>query len=168
MIRRFLDFFELRENCWFPLEIHGIPAEEHALVLDNEHVTITSTPVNHSPNIPTYGVKIYSKASGKSMVYSSDTSYSERLIRLAQGADLLFHECAGLSYQPIPPIHSNAIQAGKVAKETRCQKLVLLHLDTVLNDNPQEILAEVRQHFPGESVIASDFDEYLLFQDVAS
>lgn len=167
MITEFLDLFELRKDSWFPIEIHGIPAEEQALVLENEHVTITSTPVNHAPTIPTYGIKIYSKVSGKSMVYSSDTSYSERLIRLAQGADILFHECAGLSYQPIPPIHSNAVQVGKVASEAACKKLVLLHLDTVLNDAPQEILAEVRQHFPGACVIASDFDEYVL-QDVAS
>lgn len=162
MIARFLDFFELRKDCWFPLEIHGIPEEEQAVVLENAHVIITSTPVNHVPTMPTYGVKILSKVSRKSVVYSSDTTYSERLIRLAKGADLLLHECAGLSYHPIPPIHSNAIQAGKIAKETGCQKLVLLHLDTVLNDASQEILNEVGQHFSRESVIASDFDEYVL------
>ncbi|GAK57816.1 beta-lactamase domain protein [Candidatus Vecturithrix granuli] len=167
MISRFLDFFELRKDCWFPLEIHGIPEEEQALVLENVHVIITSTPVNHAPTMPTYGVKILSKISGKSVVYSSDTTYSERLIRLAKGADLLLHECGGLSYQPIPPIHSNAVQVGKVASETECKKLVLLHLDTVLNDEPQQILDEIRQHFPGESVIASDFDEYVL-QNVGS
>lgn len=162
MITQFLDFFELRKECWFPLEVHGIPSEEDALVLDNAHVTITSTPVNHSPSIPTYGIKIFVKASEKSVVYSSDTSYSERLIRLAKGTDLLLHECAGLSYHPIPPIHSNAMQVGNVAREAECKKLALLHLDTVLNDRPQQILNEVRQSFSGECVITSDFDEYIL------
>lgn len=162
ILLHFLDFFDLREDSWFPIEVHGIPARERATILENEHVLITSTPVNHAPRIPTYGVKILSKISGKSIVYSSDTSYSERLIRLAQGTDILFHECAGLSHHPIPPIHSHALQVGQAAREIGCQQLVLLHLDTVLNDDPAAILAEVRQGFTGKAAVGADFDEYVL------
>ncbi len=162
IISSLLDFFELREDRFFPIEICGIPFEENARVLENDHVIVTSTPVNHVPTIPTYGIKFFSKASSKSLVYSSDTGYSERLNRLAKDADILFHECAGIASQPIPPIHSNALQVGKVAKESGVKKLVLIHLDTVLNDAPDQILAEVRQSFSGEVVIASDFDEYVL------
>lgn len=157
-----LDFFNLREKSDFPIEIHGIPFEEDTLVLENDQVIITSTPVNHVPEMPTYGIKFFSKISGKSLVYSSDTSYSERLIRFAKGAEILLHECAGLASQSIPPIHSNTIQVGNVARESEAKKLVLIHLDTVLNDDPDHIIAEVRQNFPGEIVVASDFDEYVL------
>lgn len=162
VIGSFLDFFELREDRFFPIEVCGIPFEENAPVLENEHVIITSTPVNHAPTIPTYGIKIFSKTSAKFLVYSSDTSYSERLIRLAKGADILFHECAGRANPVIPPIHSDALQVGAVARESDVGKLVLLHLDTVLNDDPDHIIAEVRQNFSGEVVVASDFDEYVL------
>ncbi len=157
-----LDFFNLREESLFPIEIHGIPLQENARVLENEHVVITSTPVDHVPTVPTFGIKVVSKATGKSLVYSSDTTYSERLIRLARGANILFHECCGLAGPVIPPIHSSALQVGKVAKKSEIEKLILLHLDTVLNDEPDQLIAEVQQHFTGEIVVASDFDEFEL------
>ena len=162
VIGSLLDFFELREDCCFPITMCGIPFEENALVLENDHVIITSTPVEHVPKIPTHGIKILSKSSGKSVVYSSDTGYSERLIRLAKNADILFHECSGLASQSILPIHSNTLQVGKVAQQSAVKKLVLIHLNTVLNDDPEAMVAEVRQNFVGEVIVASDFDEYVL------
>lgn len=159
-IIRFLDFFNLREDCPFPLHVHGIPLEEGAIITENDAAVVTATPVDHSPKTPTMAVKIRSKHSGKIVVYSADTTYSERLIRLADGADLLFHECSGLSTQNIVPIHSNARHAGQVACQSHVKKLALLHLDAVLNDEPQAIRAEAQEEFAGEIVIAEDFDEF--------
>jgi ribonuclease BN (tRNA processing enzyme) len=96
------------------------------------------------------------------VVYSSDTGPSERLIRFASQADLLFHECAGLSQHPIPDIHSNALEVGDVGKRSAVKTLVLLHFTTVLDDAPEELVAEVRQNFAGEIHLASDFDEYII------
>ncbi len=160
VIIRFLDFFELREDCPFPLHVHGIPLEEGAFVLENAHAVVTTTPVDHSHKTPTMAIKIMSKISGKSVVYSGDTTYSERLIRLAQDADMLFHECSGLSSRDIVPIHSNARHAGRVARQSGVKKLVLLHLDSVLNDDPQAIRAEAQEEFAGDIVVAEDFDEF--------
>jgi ribonuclease Z len=162
VIRALLDLFTLREEFPFPVEIHAIPYLENAPVFENDRVVVTSTPVDHSPQIPTHGIKIFSHASGKSIVYSSDTGPSERLIRLAKHADILFHECCGLAGQPIPPIHSNALQVGEVARKSEVKKLVLLHLDTILNDDPEALIAQVQQNFQGEVIVASDFDEYIL------
>ncbi|MBD3305122.1 MBL fold metallo-hydrolase [candidate division KSB3 bacterium] len=162
IIGALLDFFELREDLFFPIEIYGIPSQEDSLVLENAQVRITSTPVNHAPKIPTHAIKIFSKTSGKSVVYSSDTTYSEQLIRFAQGVDLLFHECAGLNGQPVPDVHSTALQVGKVAQQSNVKQLVLLHLDTALNNDPARILDEVHQHFTGHAVVGSDFDDYVL------
>jgi ribonuclease BN (tRNA processing enzyme) len=162
MVGGLLDFFNLREESQFPIEIHGISLQENAHVLENEHVVITSTPVDHAPKVPTFGIKVVSKATGKSLVYSSDTTYSERLIRLAKGANMLFHECCGLAAPVIPSIHSSALQVGKVAGKSEIEKLILLHLDTVLNDEPEQLIAEAQQHFTGEIAVASDFDEFEL------
>jgi len=158
-----LDVFELADDSSFPIDIQGVPLEEGALVLENQQVRVTSTPVDHSQKTPTIGIKIQSNITGKTVVYSSDTGYSERLTRLAYKADVLFHECSGLSRHPIPAIHSSALQVGKVAQHSAVKKLVLLHLDSVLHDDPQEIMAEAKQNFTGEIVVASDFDEYELW-----
>jgi ribonuclease Z len=162
VIRSLLDFFELRESPYFPIEVHGIPFQENAPVFENEWIVSTSTPVDHVSHLPTYGMKIFSRSSGRSIVYSSDTGPSERLIRLAKHADILFHECAGLAEHPIPEIHSNALQVGEVARKSEVKKLVLLHIDAVLNDNPELLIAQVQQNFEGEVVVAADFDEYVL------
>lgn len=161
-ITALLDFFDLRRERSFPIEVKGIPAEEHVPVFENEHIRVTASPVDHSPRVATLGLRIESKLSGKIVVYSGDTGYSERLIRLAKNADLLFHECSGLSKHPIPPIHSNALEVGQVAAQSKAKKLVLLHFDCVLNDDAASIIREVRQFFTGEIVPASDFDEYII------
>ena len=162
VVQSLLDFFELRESSYFPIAVHRIPFEENAPVFENERIAITSTPVDHVPHLPTYGLKIFSRSSGKSIIYSSDTGPSERLIRLAKHADILFHECAGLAEHPIPEIHSNALQVGEVARKSEVKKLVLLHLDAVLNDDPDALITQVQQNFEGEVIVASDFDEYVL------
>jgi ribonuclease Z len=161
-IEALLDLFKLRAKFSFPVEIHGIPSQENALVFANEHVVVTATPVDHIPDMPTCAVKIVSRASGKSIVYSSDTGFSERLIRLAQHADLLLHECCGLAGHPIPEFHSTALQVGEVAKKSKVKKLVLIHLDTILNDEPEALIAQVHQHYAGDVRVASDFDEHIL------
>jgi len=157
-----LDLLKLREEFAFPIEIHPIPYLENALVFENDHVVVASTPVDHSPQLPTHGIKIFARASGKSVVYSSDTGPSERLIRLANQTDILFHECCGLAGQPIPPIHSSALQVGEIARRSDVRKLILLHLDTMLNAAPAALIAQVRTHFQGEVGVAADFDEYVL------
>lgn len=156
-----LDCFGLRAAPFFPIDVRGIPLQEHVEVLRNERMIITATPVDHSTEHPACGIKMVSQTSGRTFVYSSDTGPSERLIRFAAGVDVLFHECAGLAKHPIPAIHSNALQVGEIARMCQVQKLVLLHLDMVCHDDPLAIIAEVRQNFQGEVVVASDFDEYL-------
>ena len=67
VIQALLDFFEMRASPYFPIEVHSIPFEENAPVFENERIMITSTPVDHVAHLPTYGVKIVSRFSGKSM-----------------------------------------------------------------------------------------------------
>lgn len=159
-IHAILEVFGLLDGRFFPIELHGIPCQENALVLENDRLTTTSTPVAHVPDLPTYSIKIVSNVSGKTVVYSSDTGPCERLLQFASGVDLLFHECAGLSKHPIPDIHSNALQVGEIARQSAVEQLILLHFTTVLDDTPEELIAEVRQNFAGKVHVASDFDEY--------
>ena len=159
-IETFVDALALRDDKMLPLKIIGIPLVEDALVYADAHVRITATPVVHALKHPTCAIKIISQNSGKTVVYSADTTYSEALIRLARDADWLFHECSGLPNPLIPPIHSDARQVGEVARQSGARQLVLLHLDTVLNDAPAAILAEVRRYYAGAVTIAADFDEY--------
>ncbi|MEM4832061.1 MAG: ribonuclease Z, partial [Sulfolobales archaeon] len=42
--------------------------------------------------IPSIAVRVEDSGTGKCLAYSGDTSYSEELVRLAEGCDLLMHE----------------------------------------------------------------------------
>jgi ribonuclease BN (tRNA processing enzyme) len=159
-IRSVLGAFGLLDGKYFPLAFHDILLHENSDVLENDKFCITSTPVDHVPALPTLAMKIVLKTSNASVVYSSDTGPSESLVRLARNADLLLHECAGIARHAIPEYHSNALQVGEIAAKAGVKRLVLQHLDMVCHDEPEAILAEVRQAFSGDVKVAEDFEVY--------
>ena len=109
----------------------------------------------------------------RSIVISGDTRYSDNLVALARGADLLIHEAI---YAPAIPqmagenaptladhlrrSHTSAEEVGLVAARAGVKKLVLSHL---VPGGPQVTdamwLAAVRITFAGEVVIGHDLME---------
>lgn len=79
--------------------------------------------------IETYALKVTSR--GKSIVYTSDTSFSakETIVEFAKGADLLICESSLLEEYGFPEINSHltAKQAGIIAKESKAKELMLTH-----------------------------------------
>lgn len=139
---------------FFPVAFHRIPDREEQLVLDNPDFRITSWPVSHY-NIPTMGMRIESKASGKVIGYSCDTAPVPNVARLGHNADLLLHEAAGED----PYGHSSAAQAGEIAAEAQSKRLVLIHYN-VWDTDPSSLIAEARQTYDGPIELATDFNVY--------
>lgn len=79
--------------------------------------------------IETYALKVTSR--GKSIVYTSDTSFSakETIVEFAKGADLLICESSLLEEYGFPETNSHltAKQAGIIAKEAKAKELMLTH-----------------------------------------
>ena len=79
--------------------------------------------------IETYAIKI--KNGDKSIVYTSDTSYSakDRIAEFAKNADLLICESSLLKEHGFPEINSHltAEQAAKIAKQANVKGLALTH-----------------------------------------
>lgn len=139
---------------FFPVAFHRVPDREEQLVLDNPDFRITSWPVQHY-NIPTIGLRIESKATGKVIAYSCDTAPVPNVVRLGMGADLLLHEAAGSDAAG----HSSAAQAGEIATEARSKRLVLIHYN-VWDSDPSALVEEARQTFDGPVELAADFNVY--------
>ena len=62
--------------------------------------------------------------------YCSDTRYTERIIPIIKGADLLYHEstyCEDYKEQAVISMHSTAIEAAKMAKKAQVGQLILGH-----------------------------------------
>jgi ribonuclease Z len=142
-------------NTWpnfFPVAFHRIAERPNVLVLDNDDFRITSYPVKHY--IPTIGLRIQVKSSGKVIGYSCDTEPIPQIIDIGRNADILLHEAAGEA-----PGHSSAAQAGEIATEAGAKKLVLVHY-TVWNTDPSTLIPEAKATFNGPVELAVDYTVY--------
>jgi ribonuclease Z len=100
---------------------------------------------------------------GRSLVYCTDTVFSEAAVELARGADLLIHESTfshGEAAMAIQRQHSTSTMAAQTALEAGVKQLVLTHLSPrYMPGNamtPDDLVAEARAIFPATR-IAKDF-----------
>ena len=150
-------------------EIRGAGA-----VMDDGNVKVTAAVVHH-PLIK-LALAYRFDSSDRSIVISGDTTPSDSLIRLAQGADVLVHEAIYLpgidrliARTPNPArlrehilaSHTTAEDAGRIAQAAGVKVLVLSHLapadDPAVTD--QMWIDAARVHFRGSVIVGKDLME---------
>ncbi|MEO5938593.1 MAG: MBL fold metallo-hydrolase [Sphingomonas sp.] len=163
----------IREEGRIPLAplVHVNERAGAGVVVRDGDTTVTSCLVDHETIKPAFAYRFDTPA--RSVVISGDTRYSDNLVALAKGADLLIHEAI---YPPAIPqmagenaptlgdhlrrSHTAAEEVGLVAARAGVKKLVLSHL---VPGGPQITdamwLAAVRTNFAGEVVIGRDLME---------
>jgi ribonuclease Z len=134
---------------FFPVSFHPVAAEELAPVLESDEFRVTASPVHHL--IPNIGLRVDCLESGKSFAYSCDTEPCAEVVRLAQGVDVLVHECGGPSIG-----HTAPDKAGETASRAEAGALFLIHYNTRGVDVPELALA-ASQTYSGLVTIAEDF-----------
>ncbi|MEE9308552.1 MAG: MBL fold metallo-hydrolase [Spirochaetia bacterium] len=114
---------------------------------------------NHS--VPTSMVAIRSEQ--KNLLYTSDTTFSERIAELARGYRTLIHE-ATFSHsrvgEPGHEGHSSAYQAGLCAAEAEVDRLFLCHICWHKYAHLSAIVEEARSAFQGEIIVPEPFTWY--------
>lgn len=91
--------------------------------------------------VDSYSIKI--ECEGKTIVYTSDTSYYEKLVSFAKDAHILIAECSfyeGMDGKEAG--HMNAVDVGILAKKTKAKEVVLTHLPHY--GNLQELLLSAK------------------------
>ncbi len=136
--------WEIPELIW-----HEIDHREEAPVFEDGVWRVTASPAKHT--VPAAGVRVESKVTGGVVTYSGDTEPSERIERLAKGADLLVHEANGAKYG-----HTAPTDAARVAAAAKAKRLILTHLPPHISD---EDLAEPRSVFPATE-LAKELGNY--------
>ncbi len=141
-------------------------------VYEDENVSISTCLVDHPPMIA-HGYRI--DAPDRSYVFSGDTTPSDNLIALAQGADILVHEVmhlpsidsligaagapAGLRSHLVNS-HTSTADVGRIAREAGVGMLVLTHLVPSDGGPSAEVWTqEAKRDFGGEVVLGSDLME---------
>ncbi|MDF1593050.1 MAG: ribonuclease Z [Desulfobacterales bacterium] len=117
---------------------------------------LKSIPVMHRKESIAFRVE---NAQGNAIVYSGDTDYSENLIRLAAGADILICESALPDALKVEG-HLTPSLAGTIASAAGVKKLVLTHFypecDTA------DIEGQCRKTYAGPLVLARDLMQIAL------
>jgi ribonuclease Z len=137
---------------FFPVTFHRISERSHAPVMENQDFRITAWPVKHF--VPTIGLRIENKVTGKVLAYSCDTEPTPTLDELAENADILLHESAGP-----PPGHSTARMAGELATRVNAKSLYLIHYE-VWNADPSHLVPMAQETYDGPIVLCKDLDEF--------
>ena len=154
------------------LRVHEL--NQGGVVMEDENVKVTVAVVHHPPMVPSFAYRF--DGADRSIVISGDTTPSDNLVQLAQGADILVHEAlyvpavdqlvAGVPNatdlkRSILSHHTSAEEAGRIATAARVKTLVLSHLipadDPAVTD--QMWIDAARLHFAGRIVVGKDLLE---------
>jgi ribonuclease BN (tRNA processing enzyme) len=98
-------------------------------LLETDHYRVTAAPAEHVLDAHAFRVD----GDAGSVVLTGDTAYSADIVRLAQGAHTLVHECfmgERVPSGPLPKItrmHSTPEMAAQAAADAGVQRLVLTH-----------------------------------------
>lgn len=129
-------------------ELHGEPIE-------GDGWRVETAPANHGKPAHAYRLE----AGGKSFVCSGDTDYSDDIIGLATGCDLLALECSYPNDLEVDG-HLTPRKAGEMAKRAGCKKLALTHMYPVCAD--YDLVHECKQTYDGDVVLAEDGMKFTL------
>ena len=163
----------IREEGRVPLDPLVSVDERSApgVVVRDLGTTVTAALVDHETIKPAFGYRF--DTPGRSVVLSGDTRYSDNLVALAKGADLLIHEAIygpaidAMGGENAPTLrdhlrrsHTVAEDVGLVAARAGVKKLVLSHLvpgGAQVTDDMW--IAAVRKNFSGPVVVGRDLME---------
>lgn len=142
-------------------------------IFKDDRVKVTAA-LNHHPPIEHSFAYRFDTAE-RSIVVSGDTTYSDAVVALAKGADVLVHEALYKPYydrpdQPHPPAvrqhilaaHTDVEDIGRIAAAAGVKQLVLSHF--VPSDPPDAVsddqwLAGVKKHYRGPVILGRDLME---------
>ena len=130
----------------FPVRFNTVDDNGAVNFITDGGMRISALPVLHL--VPTIGLRVESDE-GRVIAYSCDTEPCPNVIRLADGADVLLQESAGLAKG-----HTSPEQAGELAAAAGVRKLILVHYDNRVAES--ELLGAAREKFSGEVLPAKD------------
>lgn len=132
----------------FPIEIHEVGPADEFEILPGVQAQTFSTPHTRE----SLAIRLTDR-NGASLVYTSDTGYSDELAGFAREADLLLMECSFWRDKPLAT-HLDLADAMNLARLARPRRVALTHLYPVWDGI--DIEAEAKRLWNGDVIAASD------------
>jgi ribonuclease Z len=148
-------------------------------VYEKNGVKVTAIEVNHGEKIrPAFGYVI--EFDGKKVVLSGDTKPDERVVKAAEGADLLVHEVAVIepelsksypSYRAIEDHHTSPEEAGQIFASAKPKLAVFSHIVFAtlkpVQDVPEDaLIARTRKTYAGPLLVGRDLMSFVISDQV--
>ncbi len=149
-VQALMNLFEWKD--WpglYPVTFEPVQSIAGSTILETADFRIQMATTHHL--VPSIALKVTAQSSGRSIVYSSDTSPCDSVVQLARGVDVLVHEVAGAASG-----HSSPAMAGSIARQAAVKQLSLIHYHTY--QNPQDLILEARSTFYGPITVLCDLD----------
>jgi ribonuclease BN (tRNA processing enzyme) len=150
----FRSYFEKLRNLygsWIEPRSYTLTVKEISQeTLVYRDVRILSSPMAHIPESVGYRIEF---KDGRSIAISGDTDYCQSVVDLASEVDLLVLECSFPDNKKVEG-HLTPSLAGRIGIESRCKKLLLIHLYPLCDQF--DILDQCRQVYPGEIILGED------------
>lgn len=133
----------------FPFEVVEVSPRTEFEILDGMSAEAFSTP--HTSE--SLALKIRQRDDGSSLVYTSDTGYSEALAGFARGVSLFLMECSFFRSKPVKT-HLELEEAMRLARLAEPDRAMLAHLYPEWDG--VDIVGEARKLWDGETIEARD------------
>jgi ribonuclease BN (tRNA processing enzyme) len=139
--------FQLRDQK-FPVEIKEVDSGEEFQCVSELSARTLSTP--HTPE--SSAIRL-TERNNRSLVYTSDTGFSEDLISFSQDTSVLLMECSFRKNKPVET-HLELSDAMEIAQRAAPKVLVLTHLYPEWDQ--VDLVAEAQSLWPGKTIRATD------------
>jgi ribonuclease BN (tRNA processing enzyme) len=139
---------------------------DEGVVFEDGDLVIEAFKVPHGDIKPAFGYRV--RTPDKTVVISGDTAYSEKLLEMAMGADVLVHEVISAEGVATLPefwqqyhagAHTSTTKLAGLARQARPGLLVLYHI-LFYGATEESVIAEIRAGYDGEFVLANDLDVF--------
>lgn len=120
-------------------------------VTKNSRWNVTSAPINHYN-----GVCYRLESGGRSIVYSGDMGYDEKISILGKDADLAILECSYPSKKENKGLHLCPEDIGALAKKGNFKHVVLTHMYPACEGREEEMAEEIKALAGCEVTVAYD------------
>lgn len=144
------------------IEVLAADVETPGIVHEGENWKVTAAAVPHSPFLDAWAYRLDTEQG--SVAYSGDTAPSDEMIRLAQGADLLIHECTAteeiIREKGLGDFHTSSTEVGRIASEAGVRMVAIVHFggngDATGRWAVRRMAREVRRGFKGKVFVGGD------------
>ena len=147
---------------------------EEGVVFQEDGIEVIAFEVDHGPMKPALGYRV--NYNGYSVVISGDTTYSENLVKYAQGTDLLIHEVISIknpeeeykseAHKNIEAYHTTPEQAGEIFKQVKPRLAAYTHIALMMSEKEAKLVERTKKIYDGDVVVGEDLMSFEIGEEI--